>query len=127
MMRPHAKLLWIVVLIAALVLPAHAESLQTAGRQITAGIIVVAVLVTAIVVVVVVHHGKTRVTGCVSGTAGGFAIVSESDQRVYELSGAAAGLKAGERVTIDGKRHRNGSFWSLEVSHLRQDFGRCRP
>ena len=48
-----------------LIAPARAESLETAGKQITAGIVVVSAAVVVVVILLVIHykHKKSSITG----------------------------------------------------------------
>jgi hypothetical protein len=118
----------VLTLVLVMVTPIEAESLQTAGRQLTAAIVVVAAAAVVVIVLVAVHHGNSHasITGCVSAGAGGLILASESDRRVYRLTGDSGSIKPGERVTVEGKRQRSGDSRVLEVHRLRRDFGACR-
>src|ERR1019366_2170561 len=104
------NVLWRDVLIAvvsvALAAPARAESLDTAGKQIIAGIVVVSVAVGVLVTVLILHykHKKSTITGCVTSGANGMSVADEKDKRIYALSGDPVGIKPGDRMTLEGKR-----------------------
>jgi len=123
------KALVVVALSLALVAPVQAESIQTAGRQVTAAIVVAAAAIAVVVVIILVHHQRRHesIIGCVSTASSGLSITSQSDQRVYRLTGDSGGIKPGERLTVEGKRERSGDSWVLEVHRLKQDLGACRP
>ena len=50
------------------------------------------------------------------------------DKKAYALSGDSAALKAGERVTVKGKKVKDCSGkTSFQVEKLIKDFGGCTP
>ena len=113
------------VLVAALavvvVRSAPAETLDTAGKQIYAGIAVVAAGAVIGVIFLVRHenHKTVTITGCVA--SGG--VTDDKDKRVYTLTGDAVGVKPGNRMTLKGKRTGN----SFEAHSVVQDLGGCHP
>jgi hypothetical protein len=131
------KSLWRVVLIAvlsvALATPAHAQSTHigpSTGTIVGAIVGVAAALV--IVTVVVIHQSskKRKITGCVNSGENGMSLTDEKDKRIYALSGNTAGIKPGERVTLQGKKIKpkgaNNTFvW--ETKSVTKDFGACQP
>ena len=125
----------VAMLCAALVAPARAESIETAGKQITAGIAVVSAAVAVLVILLVIHYKrkKSSVTGCVvSGANGsgvtGMSLTDEKDQRTYALSGDTAGIKPGDRVTLEGQgRKDRGATFIFESKRVSRDFGACQP
>jgi hypothetical protein len=127
------KFLWRAVLIAvvsvALATPAPAESLDTAGKQIVAGIVVVAVAVGLLVTLLIVHykHKKSTITGCVTAGANGMSVADEKDKRAYALSGDPVGIKPGERMTLEGRRKHAGQTLVFEAQSVTRDFGACQP
>jgi hypothetical protein len=120
----------IAVLSVALIAPARAEGIDTAAKQITAGIVVASVAVGVLVVFLIIHykHKRSSVTGCVISARNGVSITDESDKRTYALSGYTGAVKAGERMKIEGKRQneKNGTF-SFEVQKVSKVFGACQP
>ncbi len=120
----------VAVLCLALVMPARAESIQTAGEQIIAGIVVVSVAIGVLVTVLIFHQKNKKhvITGCVNAGANGMSLNDEKDQRTYALSGNTAGVKPGDRMALEGKRHKeSGHTFSFEMVGIRRDFGACRP
>ena len=126
--------LWCAVLIVVLTLvaaqPATAEdhSLNTAANEIVLAIVIVAAAI-GIAAVVIVHHysKKATITGCVTSEANEFGVKNEKDGRQYVLSGSTMGIKAGDRMTLAGKRKQDGKAFVLEVQKVSHDFGTCRP
>jgi hypothetical protein len=85
-----------------------------------------------IVTVVVIHQSskKRKITGCVNSGENGMSLTDEKDKRIYALSGNTAGIKPGERVTLQGKKIKpkgaNNTFvW--ETKSVTKDFGACQP
>ena|ERR1700730_1558474 len=73
-------------------------------------------------------HKHPSITGCVASGADGLTLQNEKDKRVYALSGDSAALKAGERVTVKGKKIKNSAGKpSFQVERLTRDFGSCKP
>jgi hypothetical protein len=120
--------LWNILLISivslSLIRPARAESLDTAGKQIYAGIAVVAAAVVVGGVLIILHekHKTTVVTGCVTSATGGMTLTDDKDKQVYALSGTPADVKPGDRMTLDGKRH--GKVF--EARSVIKDLGVCQ-
>jgi hypothetical protein len=120
----------VAILCAALIAPARAESLETAGKQITAGIVVVSAAVAVVVILLIIHykHKKSSVTGCVVSGANGMTIKDEKDRRTYALSGDTAAIKPGDRMTLEGRRRKeSGANFSFESKTVSRDFGPCQP
>ena len=95
-----------------------------------AGIVVGVVVPVVIITVVLVRHshrGRT-ITGCVTATQNGFAVSNEKDKLVYALSGSTAGVKAGERMRLQGHKidPNAGSPLGWEVSQIQKDYGPCQ-
>jgi hypothetical protein len=118
----------VAILCLALAKPARANY-QTAGEEILAGIIVVTAAIAVLVTVLVLHHKghKSEITGCVSSGTNGMSLTDEVDRRTYTLSGDTAGVKAGDRVTLEGKRKTKGNTFTFEAHSVARDFGVCRP
>jgi hypothetical protein len=94
--------------------------------------IVVGVVATVVVVAILIirHSAKSRtITGCVTTAPNGLVVTNEKDKRVYALSGDTAGVKPGERMTLQGHKisfsGSNPLGW--EVSQIQKDYGACRP
>ena len=128
--RLTPKSLWRGVLIGvlglALATPSRAESVQTAGKQVVAGIVVVSVGIGVLVTVLIVRHNskQNKITGCISSGTKGLSVTDEKDQRAYALSGDVNGVKPGERMALVGKRDRTTLILSGPTSI--QGF-RCLP
>ena len=128
-----SSVLWRAVLIVAvsvaLTVPARAESIETAGNQILAGIIVVSVAVGVVVTVLVLHykHKKVAITGCVISVQTGFSLTDEKDKRMYILSGDAVGIKPGDRITLEGNRKHRDNTLVFAAHRVVKDFGACQP
>jgi hypothetical protein len=128
-----SNVLWRAVLIAvvsvALTVPARGESLQTAGDQILAGIIVVSVAAGVLVTVLVLHykHKKAAITGCVISAQNGLSLTDEKDKRLYILSGDAVGIKLGDRITLEGNRKHRDNTLVFDAHRVVKDFGVCQP
>ena len=72
-------------------------------------------------------HKHPSITGCAAFGADGLTLQNEKDKRVYALSGDCAALKAGERVTVRGKKVQDFAGPSFQVDRLTKDFGSCNP
>ena len=133
-----------VVLIAALCMslaaPAGAQVKQVVApgasigpnaAPIIAAVIAVAVAVVVVTVVVIHEASKKRaITGCVIPKENGMSVTDEKDKRVYALSGNTTDIKAGERVTLQGKKAKSTSsnkILTWEVSRQTKDLGTCQP
>ncbi len=120
----------IAVLCVALSTPVRAESLQAAADQIIIGIVVVTAAAAVLVTLLVIHHkNKNRaITGCVSSGATGMSVIDEKDKRTYSLAGDPVGVKAGDRMTLEGKRSKEGGKTLIfEARSVTKDFGVCLP
>ena len=96
------------------------------------GVIVGAVAAVAIVAYVVIHEStkKRSITGCVIPAENGMSVTDEKDKRSYVLSGDTADIKAGDRVTLQGKRIKPkdaGKPVAWETKTISKDFGGCQP
>jgi hypothetical protein len=124
MPRNSSKVLLVSIISLSLIRPARAESIDTAGKQIYAGIGVVAAALVVGGVLIILHdkHKTTTITGCVASPAGGMTLTDDKDKQVYALSGTPAGVKPGDRMTLDGKRH--GKMF--EARSMIKDLGVCQ-
>ena len=133
-----SRSLWCGVLIVALsaALSSGAEA-QTGGGKIVsngtiAGVIVGVVAAVVIVTYVVIHEStkKRSITGCVIPAGNGMSVTDEKDKRSYALSGNTTDVKAGDRVTLQGKRIKPkdaGKAVAWETKTISKDFGACQP
>jgi hypothetical protein len=100
------------------------------GDEIVIGIVVVAVAVGVLVTVLIVHYKskkRTAITGCVHSGANGMSVTDEKDKRDYALSGDTAGVKPGDRMTLEGKVKHTGKTLVFESQRIIRDFGACQP
>jgi hypothetical protein len=118
----------IAVLSVALATPVRGESLQTAGDQIVAGIVVVSAAIAVGVTLLILHykHKKSAITGCVRSGTAGTSVTDEKDQRVYALTGDPVGVKVGDRMTFEGKRKSSGQALVFDAQKMTRDFGACQ-
>jgi hypothetical protein len=123
MPRNLLKLVLITVLSIALARPVKAETLNSLGDQIIAGIVVVSAAVVVGVVLIVLHekHKTRAITGCVISGAGGMSVIDDKDKRIYALSGDPVGIKPGDRMTMEGRRRGN----IFEARSVMKDLGVC--
>jgi hypothetical protein len=131
------KFLWRRVLVATLcvvlAIPARAaaDSLDNLARNIVIGIVAVSAALVVITVVIVHESRKKRtVTGCVTSGENGMSVTDEKDKRIYALSGNTADIKAGDRVTLQGKKANPKDAkapLAWEVKKETKDFGACKP
>ena len=116
-----------IVAVLSLMFPrqTRADSLSTAVNTVIVGIVVASVAVGVGVSLLVLHekHKKTSITGCITSGESGVSLTDEKDNRSYRLAGLMEGIKPGERMTLEGKRH--GPVF--ETNALIKDFGSCRP
>jgi len=54
-------------------------------------------------------------------------MTDEVGKRTYMLSGNTTAIRAGDRVTLEGKLKSKGATPIFEVRSLGRDFGLCRP
>jgi hypothetical protein len=73
-----------------------------------------------------VKHSHS-VTGCARSTADGMTLTTESDKQTYSLTGEVAGIKAGNRVRVSGKKSKEKSSGAPHflVEKVSKDFGAC--
>ena len=100
------------------------------GTGTIAGVIVGVVAGVAVIAIVAIHYSKKRtITGCVKPAQNGFSMNDEKDKLVYALSGDTAGVKQGERMSLQGKKIKPnaGSLLGWEITKIRTDYGVCQP
>jgi hypothetical protein len=133
-----SKYFWCGVLIVALcVALSPSAKAQTGGGKIVsngtiAGVIIGVVAAVVIVAYVVIQEStkKRSITGCVIPAGNGMSVADEKDNRSYAISGNTADVKAGDRVTLQGKRIKPkhaGKLVAWETKTISKDFGACRP
>jgi hypothetical protein len=130
MLANFSRVLLPVVLTVALAQHARAESLQAAGDQIIIGIVVVSAGVAVGVTLLILHqkHKINTITGCVNADATGMAVTDEKDKRIYSVAGDPTGVKPGDRMTLEGKRGKQGGKMPVfEARSVISDFGACQP
>ena len=129
-----SKQFWCCVLSVALCIilakPAEASGYPSTGA-IVGGIFAVTAAV-VVVAVVVIHKStaKQTITGCVSSGENGIIVTDEKNRHAYVLSGNTAGIKPGDRMTLQGRKikMKNAAktlVW--ETKKVTNDFGVCQP
>ena len=121
----------VITLSFVLCMPAEADSgtIGGVGTGTIVGVIVGVVAGVAVVAIVAIHYSKKRtITGCVKPAQNGMTVNDENEQRVYTLSGDTAGVKPGERMTLQGKKIKPnaGNPLGWEITKIRADFGVCQ-
>jgi hypothetical protein len=133
--RVTKKCFWrgvlIVVLSLVLAAPAKARGFPSVAG-IVAAIVGVAAAVVVVIVVVIHESIKKRaiITGCVKSGENGMSVTDEKDRRIYALAGNTAGIKPGDRVTLQGKKIKSkgaNEMLAWEVKKEVKDFGACQP
>ena len=109
-----------------LLAPSSGGGFQKLKDEFAIGIAVAAVAI-AVVVVVLVKHRPQRITGCVNSGANRMSVTDEKDKRSYALSGNPAGVKAGYRMTLEGKRKHAGKALAFETRKVGRELGTCQP
>jgi hypothetical protein len=92
----------------------------------------VGVAVVVVVTVVIIHKssGKRTITGCVSTGENGMSLTDDKDKRLYALSGDTAGIKPGDRMTLQVKKIKlkdPGKTMVWETRKIKKDLGVCQP
>jgi hypothetical protein len=118
-----------VILCLALLFPARPAKADNLGKDV-AWTVVAIVGITVVVTILIVHaaHHGTSMTGCVSAGADGMTIQNEGDQQSFLLTGDTAGIKAGDRVKVQGKKKSKDATGSRHffVERFKKDFGPCQ-
>ena len=107
-----------------------AQGLANAVEKVLIGIVVAAVAIGVLTTVLIIHHKNQRkaITGCVNSGVSGLNLTDEKDKRLYVLSGDPAGVKSGNRMTLEGKRRKEGgNTLMFEMRSVTKDFGVCHP
>jgi hypothetical protein len=111
--------------LAADAVPARAASLKTDADLIVIGGVAIVAAV-GVGVFFAFHHGRS-VKGCVAMGPGGLEIRSGNGADVFELSGATAEVRAGERMRLKGRKRaaQDGDLPGFVVSGVAKDYGAC--
>jgi hypothetical protein len=121
----------IVVLLATLVTWGRADTLKSDGEKIVVGIVAVTATLAVVATVLIIHYSKKKsITGCVVGAGGGMTLTNEKDKQLYALSGNTSGIKAGERMQLQGRKAKSKAVDSTlvwETKLATKDFGTCEP
>jgi hypothetical protein len=91
--------------------------------------VVVGLAVAGTIVVVYLVTRKSTVTGCVAAGDHGMTLAADGG-RTYSLSGNTAGVTAGNRMKLQGKKQKtadNSSPLIWETEKISKDYGACRP
>jgi hypothetical protein len=91
---------------------------------------IVGVVAAVVIVTVVVKHKKRTITGCVNSGENGMSVTDDKDKRLYALSGDTAGIKLGDRMTLQVKKIKPkdaGKTLVWETKKIDKDFGVCQP
>jgi hypothetical protein len=118
-----------ILLIAVISPSARAESVDTAGKQLVAGIVIVGAGVAVGITLLILHekHKTSSITGCVDSTTGGLSLTDDKDKRTYALWGDPVGIKPGDRMTLDGRRRLRDKMPVFEAHGVTKDLGACPP
>ena len=124
--------LWrgVLIVILGVVLVKPAEAGYPSGGAIAGAIVAVAAAV-VVVAVVVIHKStaKRTITGCVYSGENGMSVTDDKDKQSYALSGDTAGIKPGDRMTLQGKKikPKDGKPLGWETKRITKDLGVCQP
>jgi len=89
----------------------------------------VASVAIGVLVTVLILHYKSRkrvITGCVHSEVNGLSLTDEKDKRSYAVSGNTAGVKPGDRMTLEGKPRHTGKTLVFESRRVISDLGACQ-
>ena len=99
-----------------------------ADVALVAAIAVVAALVVVTVILVRYSLNNRSITGCVVSGEDGLTMTNEKDKKVYVLAGNTSAVKAGDRVTLQGKKLNPTSTTKLTWNtRTVRDLGACHP
>jgi hypothetical protein len=100
------------------------SELETYGKLVVAGIVVVGVAVG--VGTYLVLHNRGVAVGCITESGGKKTLVG-SDKKVYSLLDTGPSLSVGERVKLKGHKSGPASTRSFQVEKVLKDYGPCHP
>ena len=71
------------------------------------------------------HH---TLKGCVNTSANGLQGISDSDGKVYQLSGVTTNLKVGDQVRLHGSKEKSkgSAERTFLVQEIKKDYGPCK-
>jgi hypothetical protein len=106
--------------------PTRADTLKTDATE----IIVAAVAIGAAIGIGIYFlvRRPPSIAGCVALGPDGLGLKNESDQQTFSLIGDTAGIKAGNRVKVSGKKKKKDSTGKRDfiVDKLSKDYGTCK-
>ncbi len=107
--------------------PANSIPTQTQVAWILVGIAAIGAAIGIGIYFAVRPHGQ-RITGCAGSGPNGPQLVSESDQQIYALDGDLAGIQAGERIRVSGKKEKKtaGAPRKFLVEKTAKNLGSCK-
>ena len=103
--------------------PAKADELKNAVTAVIVAIVVVSVGVT-VGIVLLVKRAPT-VTGCAADGTDGLELQTE-DKQTYRLMGDIAGIHAGDRVHVKGRKRKDKGQLTFLVEHTPKVLGSCQ-
>jgi len=94
------------------------------GGAVAAGAGIALVTIT----VIEVHKSHHTFKGCVTTSPNGLQGISDSDRRVYQLSGVTANLKAGDQVRLHGSKEKSKGSGdrTFVIQEVKKDYGPCK-
>lgn len=121
--------LLIAALMVGVVKPAQAVNPEEVLIIVAATTAAAAIATVAVVASVQHRRKKIVITGCVIAAEKGMRVTDEADKKTYVLSGDTSGIKAGDRMKLEGNRAKakNGDksrVW--ETKRVIKDFGVCQ-
>ena len=109
--------------------PAEAQTgsrIGPSGGEVAAAVVGAAAAIVVIAVVVVHARRPPTITGCAVSGPNGLTLENDSDHQSFALSGETAGIKAGDRVRVQGKKQKaNGAARGFTVLKVKTDYGAC--
>lgn len=130
MIKRNLQSVLVIALLLGISLPASAQSLKLNIGPPKGEVIAAAVGVGAAITVTVLYFAlrNPAITGCVQSANGAFSLTTDKDHLSYTLVDEGAGIKAGERVKLKGKKKKDkqGQL-SFRVSKVKKDYGSCQP
>jgi hypothetical protein len=122
--------LLVVVLIVAAAKPARAVDAEGVLIIIAATAFAAAIAIGVTVSIAQHKRKKIVITGCVISDEKGMKVTDEEDKKIYVLTGDTSGIRAGDRIRLEGKRVKAKSpdksrVW--ETKQVIKDFGACQP
>ena len=119
----------VLIAVFLLLLPSRVARADELGRDVAlvvVGIVIVTAAVTTAVVLSIRHHPS--INGCARQGANGLEFTSEeSVPQLYLLTGDTLGVKAGERMRLQGKKNGKDAIGSRHffIEKIKKDYGVC--